>query len=125
MSEYQYYEFQAVDRPLSAEQMTRLRSLSSRATITPTRFTNFYTWGDFKGDPTVMMEQYFDAFVYIANWGTHELMLRLPRRLLDPAVARRYCVGDGAQARTTGDFVILEFRSEEEDAFHDDDVEDG
>jgi hypothetical protein len=51
MSEYQYYEFQAVDRPLTAEQMTQLRSLSSRATITPTRFTNFYTWGGFKGDP--------------------------------------------------------------------------
>jgi hypothetical protein len=35
MSEYQYYEFQAVDRPLTGEQMTGLRSPSSRATITP------------------------------------------------------------------------------------------
>ena len=26
MSEYQYYEFQAIDRPLTAEQMTHLRS---------------------------------------------------------------------------------------------------
>jgi hypothetical protein len=52
-------------------------------------------------------------------------MLRLPRRLLDPEVARRYCVDDGAQARTTGDFVILKFHSEEEDAFDDEDEEDG
>ena len=43
MSEYQYYEFAAIDRPLTREQMSRLRALSTRATITPTRFSNFYT----------------------------------------------------------------------------------
>src|SRR2546423_11381245 len=124
MSEYQYYEFQAVDRPLSKREMAELRALSTRATITPTRFANFYNWGSFRGNPSVLMEKYFDAFVYVATWGTHELMLRLPRRLLDPEVARRYCVDDGAQARTTGDLVILQFRSEEEDAF-DEDEQDG
>ncbi len=35
MSEYQYYEFAAIDRPLTREQMSRLRALSTRATITP------------------------------------------------------------------------------------------
>jgi hypothetical protein len=114
MSEYQYYEFQAVDRPLTAEQMTRLRSLSSRATITPTRFTNFYTWGDFKGDPAHLMEQYFDVFVYVTNWGTHELMLRLPRRLLSPANAAAYCTSEGLQNWSTAEQLILDFRSEDE-----------
>jgi hypothetical protein len=125
MSEYQYYEFQAVDRPLSKREMAELRALSTRASITSTRFVNFYNWGNFRGNPSVLMEKYFDVFVYVANWGTHEFMLRLPRRLLDPVVARRYCVDDAARARTTGDFVILEFRSEEEDAFHDEGEEDG
>ena len=82
MSEYQYYEFQAVDQPLSQAQMAELRALSSRATITPTRFQNFYTWGAFRGQPATLMERYFDAFVYVANWGTHELMLRPARRRL-------------------------------------------
>ncbi len=67
MSEYQYYEFAAIDRPLTREQMSRLRALSTRATITPTRFCNFYTWGDFKGDPLALMEEYFDAFVYVTT----------------------------------------------------------
>jgi hypothetical protein len=125
MSEYQYYEFQAVDRPLSKHERAELRTLSTRATITPTRFVNVYNWGNFRGNPSVLMDKYFDAFVYVANWGTHEFMLRLPRRLLDPEVARRYCVGDGARARTTGDVLILEFRSEEEDAFEEEDEEDG
>ncbi len=33
MSKYQYYEFRALDRRLTAEQQRRLRSLSSRAEI--------------------------------------------------------------------------------------------
>jgi hypothetical protein len=46
MSEYQYYEFQAVDRLLTQREMAELRALSARATITPTRFTNVYNWGN-------------------------------------------------------------------------------
>ena len=49
MSEYQYYEFQAIDRPLDESDREALRSLSSRAQITATSFTNHYEWGDFKG----------------------------------------------------------------------------
>lgn len=97
MSEYQYYEFQAVDRPLSKEQMAELRALSTRATITPTRFQNEYNFGNFRGDPHVLMEQYFDAFVYVANWGTRRLMLRLPTRVLDPEAADRYCAEEGTR----------------------------
>jgi hypothetical protein len=60
------------------------------------------------------METYFDAFLYVANWGTRELMLRLPRRMLDPATAKRYCRGAAAAARAKGEHVILEFFSEED-----------
>src|SRR4029450_12188656 len=88
VSEYQYYEFLAVDRPLTEREMQELRAVSSRAIITATRFTNHYEWGNFKGDPRAWMERYFDAFLYFANWGTHELMLRLPRRVLDPGPRR-------------------------------------
>ena len=31
MSEYQYYEFQAIDRPLGAKEMSELRAYSTRA----------------------------------------------------------------------------------------------
>jgi hypothetical protein len=114
MSEYQYYEFRAVDRPLAKDELADLRARSSRATITPTRFVNVYNYGDFRGDPAALMETYFDMFVYIANWGTHQFMLRLPRHLLDPAVAMRYCMEEGAEAREAGEFVILDYRSEDE-----------
>ena len=38
MSEYQYYEFQAIDRPLNPGEMETLRRYSTRAHITPTSF---------------------------------------------------------------------------------------
>lgn len=116
MSEYQYYEFQAVDRPLTKQEQREVRSVSTRATVTATSFTNHYEWGDFKGNPAVWMEKYFDAFLYLANWGTRELMLRLPRRVLDLETAQRYCCGESVAARSHGDFVILALFSEEEGA---------
>ncbi|MCE2983223.1 MAG: hypothetical protein LW832_06620 [Parachlamydia sp.] len=78
MSEYQYYEFQAIDRCLTEEEMSELRYFSSRADITPYSFVNEYSWGSFKGDEDLWMEKYFDIFLYYANWGTHILKLRLP-----------------------------------------------
>jgi hypothetical protein len=123
MSEYQYYEFQAIDRPLDEREMRALRQYSTRATITPTRFVNFYDWGNFKGDPDAWMQRYFDAFLYFAGWGERLLMLRLPRRLLDPKTARRYCRTESVSVRITGDFVVLSFLSGEPQ--DDDDADDG
>lgn len=115
MSEYQYYEFQAIDRPLSEKEMRELRALSSRARITPTSFVNVYNFGDFKGNPSKLMEKCFDAFLYLANWGTHRFMLRFPRKILDLDTASIYCMGECASARVAGDYVILSFESEDED----------
>jgi hypothetical protein len=115
MSEYQYYEFLALDRPLTAEQRAELRSISTRAEITATRFTNEYHWGDLKGDPRQMMERYFDAFLYLANWGTRQVMFRLPRGVLDPATARQYCGTDTASLIETGRHLILSLGVDQEE----------
>jgi flagellar motility protein MotE (MotC chaperone) len=114
VSEYQYYEFQAVDRPLTEKEMTTLRGFSSRATITSTRFVNSYSYGRVKGDPSKWIEEYFDAFIYLANWGTRELFLRLPARALPVRVAKAYCAGDVASARAKDCNVLLEIRSDDE-----------
>lgn len=112
MSEYQYYEFQAIDRRLTETEMQRLRTYSTRAQITPTSFVNEYNWGDFKGDADAWMERYFDAFLYFANWGTRILKLRLSARLLDPKLVRVYLDGDYSSFRKKGDHLILTFASE-------------
>lgn len=121
MSEYQYYEFQAIDRPLTQVQMNELRAVSTRARITATSFTNEYHWGSFKGEPDRWMERYFDAFLYFANWGTRHLMLRLPARLLLPDAVEPYCGGHSLSCRVKGEHVILSCLSESEDHEWDED----
>jgi hypothetical protein len=82
MSEYQYYEFRAIDRPLDRAAQEALRSISSRARITATSFVNHYEWGEFRGDPRALMENGFDLHLYLGNWGSRRLMLRVPGRFL-------------------------------------------
>ncbi len=67
MSEYQYYEFQAIDRPLDASARQALRTLSTRARITATSFTNSYEWGNFKGEPETLMDKWFEAEIERRN----------------------------------------------------------
>ena len=124
MSEYQYCEFLAIYRLLDAGQQRELRVLSTRARITSTSFVNTYHWGDFKGDPRRLMSEYFDAFLYLANWGTRQLMFRLPTSLLDAEVASRYATSDSACAWSAGGHVIVEFASEKEDEYWEEGAED-
>lgn len=120
MSEYQYYQFQAIDRPLSEDDMRWLRGLSTRAQITTTSFVNTYNWGDFRGDPIKLMERCFDAFVYVANWGSRRFMLRLPRESFDVVGAKAYCHRDGLSLRKKKNCILLDFDSDEEPGEWDD-----
>ncbi|MFL6052500.1 MAG: hypothetical protein ACJ72W_06225 [Actinoallomurus sp.] len=114
MSECQYYEFLAVDRPLDERQQTEVRALPTRARITATSFTNEYHWGDFRGDPRAMMERYYDAHLYLTNWGAHQVMLRLPRTFLDLKAVEQYRVDPHVAAWTTREHLILDLTSEDE-----------
>jgi hypothetical protein len=115
MSEYQYYEFLALDKPLTSNEMQQLRTFSTRARITPTSFINEYNWGNFRGDVNRFMTKYFDAFVYFANWGTHELRFRLPKASLDVSLAKRYCPSEQTSLRLAGEHTILTLWSEREE----------
>jgi hypothetical protein len=114
MSEYQYYEFRSIDRPLDRDQMDELRQLSTRAEITSSSFTNTYNYGNFRGRPEKLIDRYFDAFVYVANWGTHRLMLRMPRRFLDVQSAAEFAAEDALAIRASEDHVVIAFLSQEE-----------
>jgi hypothetical protein len=114
MSEYQYYEFLAVDRPLTTAEQAEVRDLSTRARITSTSFTNEYHWGNFRGDPHLMMQRYYDAHLYLANWGTHQIMLRVPRTLLSPKIAEQYSADGRVGVTATSESVILDLISEDD-----------
>lgn len=115
MSEYQSYEFLALDRPLDERQQAALRKLSTRARITPWSFSNVYNWGDFRGDPQALVRQYFDVFAYFANWGTNWCMFRVPlvkelEQGWEPYADEEVCC-----FWPTETHLVLELRVEEED----------
>lgn len=51
MSEYPYYEFAAVDRPLTSREQAETRDCSTRAGITSGSFSNENHRGGLKGEP--------------------------------------------------------------------------
>jgi hypothetical protein len=115
MSEYQCCEFVALDCPLSSKEMIALRSISTRAEITSTRFWNEYQWGDLKADPAKLLARYFDAHLYFANWGTHRFMLRLPSARMDDRALRPYFVMGPVTLTRAGRYLVLDFNSDTED----------
>ncbi|RJP37135.1 MAG: hypothetical protein C4548_14860 [Desulfobacteraceae bacterium] len=125
MSEYQYYEFLSIDRPLTADEMAELRALSTRATITPVSFTNEYNWGDFKGDPHKLMQRYFDAHVYVANWMTAIFMVRLPMEALTRETTKAAAVTYLLDIKPTKTHWIITWSMEESENYDRFGMEDG
>lgn len=121
MSEYQYYEFQAIDRPLGETVQAKLRATSTRARITSTSFTNHYEWGDFRGDPRRLMERWFDLHLYLANWGTRRLMIRLPKRVVERSRLDAFLSDvDWVEVWENGDNLVVDMHRDEVEAGYDD-----
>lgn len=99
-----------------------LRGISTRAVITPTRFTNSYEWGDFKGDPAKFMETWLDLHLYFANWGTRRLMMRWPAHLVDRQLISAFLIElDEVKLWRAGQYLILDIHFDEMDADFDED----
>jgi hypothetical protein len=41
-----------------------------------------------------LFAQHFDAMLYVTNWGTRQLMFRLPKSVIDVETLTPYCVYD-------------------------------
>ena len=93
MSEYQHYEWQIIDRPLTEAEQAAVNKLSSHIEVSATQAVVTYTWGDFKHDPRQVLARYFDAHFYWANWGTRYLMFRFPLKA-DLSALESYCLDD-------------------------------
>jgi len=124
MSEYQYFEFAAIDRPLTDGEMAALRAVSTRAVITPSGFVNHYEWGGLKADPLDWMRRYFDAFVYLADWAHCRFALRLPRDMFGKAELKPFGVKQSLTIDASEDHWILDWSldgSDNYDRFAEDD----
>ena len=118
MSEYQYYEWQTMDRALTATEQAEVNKLSSHIDVTSTRAVVTYNWGDFKHDPVQVLARTFDAFLYYANWGCQRLAFRFPKGLLDEEVLQPYLWEYCAELEPVGDCLILDISFPDEDGGH-------
>ena len=101
MSEYQYYEFAAVDGPISDEGMEYAEGCSSRADVSPFRWCNVYNYGDFHGSVETLLK-YYDAHFYISNWGTVQFALAFPEGCLNSELIECYLPDNNEYGETLG-----------------------
>jgi hypothetical protein len=118
MSEYQFYEWQTIDRPLTATEQAEAEALSSHIAVTSTRAWVEYHWGGFRHDPLEALARYFDAFLYYAGWGDQRLAFRFPAGLLREADLQPYLRECCVELTHMGDCAVLHMafphRSEED-----------
>jgi hypothetical protein len=108
MSEYQYYEWQTIDRPLTAREQEEVNRLSSHMdTVTSTQAIVTYSWGDFKHDPKQVLLKYFDAFLYDSNFGVRDVMFRLPKKLVDVDLFKPYLIEGRIMLEEHGAYFVL------------------
>jgi hypothetical protein len=115
MSEYQYYEWQSLDRPLTPEEQAEVNELSSHIHVTASQAIVTYSWSDFKHDPIQVLARYFDAFLYLANWGSKRLAFRFPKGLLEPRHVKPYLWEYRIELEPIGDSLILDISLDEEE----------
>jgi hypothetical protein len=118
VSEYQYHEWQAVDRVLTPEEQAAVNGLSSHIEVGSSRAIVTYHWSDFRHDPKQVLLEYFDAYFYLANWGTLRLMFRFPIGLLDTAELAPYCFDEYFTLATIGDYQVLDLYLGPEDSIY-------
>lgn len=114
MGEYQYYEFQALDQPLTPEAQQEMRRLSSRVHLTANSASFVYNYADFRGNPVDILSSYFDVMLYITNWGTRQLMFRFPRQAITAQVQEQYHYAEFFEWSPVREYVILNIEYHDE-----------
>ena len=121
MSEYQYYEFHAIDQPLDSEELESVGKMSSRVRLTPRKAIFTYSYSDFRYDEEAVLVDYFDFMLYLANWGSKRMMMKFPAELVDYDFLKKYEMSVEADyeqdvriLKRSG-FVLVDVKYSEED----------
>lgn len=115
MSEYQFYEFKTIDRPLSEKDKSEIENWSSRTNPSNTGAIFTYSYSDFQKDEMKVIEKYFDAMFYISNWGTKQLVFKLPNNLIEIIQLKQYCIIEELKLIEKPDYTLLNICIEDEE----------
>jgi hypothetical protein len=116
MSEYQRYEFMSIDRPLTRTQLDAVNTLSSHIEASSTHALIEYHWSGFKYDPIKVLHEFFDGFLYWANWGSPRLAFRFPHAILPADLIDGYALEDFVTFTRYPDYDILDIHFGEMEA---------
>lgn len=108
MSEYQYHEWQTIDRVLTPQEQMDVENLSSHIEVSASQAVVTYHWSDFRHNPKQVLIDYFDAYFYCANWGSLQLMFRFPKGLVDKSAVAPYCNSELISFGSVGEYDILD-----------------
>ena len=117
MSEFQFYEFRSVDKPLSQTERNEVSGWSSRAVVSDTRAVFTYSYSDFPKDERSVVADYFDAMFYTANWGAARLIFKFPADLV-PARQLRHYTAEGVEVLSKNGSTLLYMSVNSEDGDH-------
>ncbi|MEN9612823.1 MAG: hypothetical protein RLZZ628_3637 [Bacteroidota bacterium] len=111
MSEYQFYQFKTVNRTLTKAEQKIVNTWSSRGNVSATTATFTYNYGDFKQNTEKCLLDYFDLFLYFADFGVRQMMFRFPKKGVDFDALKQYRYDDGngrsIEIREQGDAVLI------------------
>jgi hypothetical protein len=117
MSEYQYYEFCSINKPLTSEARKEMSSLSSRANVGTHNAFYVYNYGDFRGNSDTLLLKYFDVFFYISNFGTIRLTFKYNVFQINIDEIKKYCINHVISYKQHCDDILLDIYIQNEEGF--------
>src|SRR5438093_10707287 len=97
-----------IDRPLRRAQLDAVNTLSSHIEASSTLALIEYHWGNFKHNPIKVLHEFFDGFLYWANWGSPRLAFRFPHGTLPVDLLEGYDLDDFVTFTQPPDYDILD-----------------
>ena len=117
MSEYQYYEWQRLESPLTMDEQNAVDALSSHIEVNAMQASVSYNWGDFKHDPISVLAKYFNAYLYFANWGSYDLAFSFPKGLINAVALEVYFDEEHVNIREIEGKLVLKFEKRDDDGY--------
>lgn len=117
MSEYQYYEFYSLNKPLTDKVRAKMEALSSRVKIGTHGASFVYNYGDFPAEPIKILSSYFDVLFYLSNFGSFRLVFKYPVNQVDLPTVKKYCFDDVISIHRGKQNILLDMHFCNEDGF--------
>lgn len=123
MSEFQQYEFHAIDKPLNQEGLKAVGAMSSRVRLSPRKAVFTYNYSDFRQDEEKVLLGYFDFMLYMSNWGSKRIMMKFPLDMVDYDILKQYrisvvdCYSQDIRIVKKAGFLLLDINYVEEDSY--------